>query len=49
MELLVQGIHDKLMNLPDDFEVHPGHGPATTIGAEGHWLEWTRANRALPR
>jgi len=29
--------------------VLPGHGPATTIGAERHWLEWIRANRALPR
>ena len=23
-----------LMGLPDDFTIHPGHGPATTIGAE---------------
>jgi hypothetical protein len=29
--------------------VLPGHGAATTIGAERHWLEWVRANRALPR
>ena len=34
MELLVQGIQDKLMVLPDDFEVHPGHGPTTSIGEE---------------
>ena len=24
----------RIMELPDDFAVHPGHGPATTIGTE---------------
>lgn len=31
---LIQGIRDKLLPLPDDTIVYPGHGPATTIGAE---------------
>ncbi len=36
-EELLQSIHGKLMNLPDDTMVYPGHGPATTIGWEkGH-------------
>jgi hydroxyacylglutathione hydrolase len=39
----------RLAGLDERLKVLPGHGPATTIGAEGRWLEWTRANRALPR
>ncbi len=31
---LMESIHTKLMVLPDDTIVHPGHGPETTIGAE---------------
>jgi len=31
---LMNGIHTKLMALPDDTVVYPGHGPETTIGAE---------------
>lgn len=31
---LIEGIKTKLMSLPDDVTVYPGHGPATTIGAE---------------
>jgi glyoxylase-like metal-dependent hydrolase (beta-lactamase superfamily II) len=27
-------LREKLMRLPDDFKVYPGHGPATTIGEE---------------
>ena len=27
-------LHEVLMHLPDDTEVHPGHGPSTTVGAE---------------
>lgn len=34
LQLLLDGIHTKLMPLPDDTAVHPGHGPSTTIGAE---------------
>jgi len=33
-EVLKQSIHEKLFPLPDDTLVHPGHGPATTIGQE---------------
>ena len=31
---LLESIHNKLMVLPDDTDVYPGHGPATTIGRE---------------
>ena len=31
---LMNGIHTKLMVLPDDTVVYPGHGPDTTIGNE---------------
>jgi glyoxylase-like metal-dependent hydrolase (beta-lactamase superfamily II) len=33
-ELLIRGIREKLFGLPDETVVHPGHGPATRIGAE---------------
>ncbi|MFC1892972.1 MBL fold metallo-hydrolase [Chloroflexota bacterium] len=33
---LIDGIHTKLMILPDSTVVYPGHGPETTIGAERH-------------
>ena len=31
---LMNSIHTKLMVLPDETAVYPGHGPSTTIGAE---------------
>ncbi len=31
---LMDSIHNKLMTLPDETIVYPGHGPETTIGAE---------------
>jgi len=31
---LMDSIHNKLMVLPDDTRVYPGHGPDTTIGTE---------------
>ena len=31
---LISGIKDKLMTLPNDVMVHPGHGPETSIGQE---------------
>jgi hydroxyacylglutathione hydrolase len=33
-ELLKNGIREKLLTLPDDTIVYPGHGPSTTIGEE---------------
>jgi glyoxylase-like metal-dependent hydrolase (beta-lactamase superfamily II) len=33
-ELLISSINEKLMTLPDEVKVFPGHGPATTIGHE---------------
>lgn len=33
-EQLISGIRRKLMILPDETVVHPGHGPDTTIGEE---------------
>ena len=33
-EQLISGIKSKLLSLPDNTVVYPGHGPSTTIGAE---------------
>jgi glyoxylase-like metal-dependent hydrolase (beta-lactamase superfamily II) len=33
-EQLMSGIFEKLLNLPDETRIHPGHGPSTTIGQE---------------
>ncbi len=33
-DLLLRGIREKLLTLPEQTEVLPGHGPSTTIGAE---------------
>jgi len=33
-QTLIDGIQSKLMVLPPDVLVYPGHGPATTIGDE---------------
>lgn len=34
MEVLLQSIHDKLLVLPEDFIIYPGHGSYTTTGYE---------------
>jgi hydroxyacylglutathione hydrolase len=34
MEVLLRSISERLMTLPDETRVLPGHGPETTIGAE---------------
>jgi len=34
MNQLVKGIKEKLLTLPDETKVYPGHGPATTIAHE---------------
>ena len=33
-ELLIRGIQEKILTLPDDYRVFSGHGPPTTVGAE---------------
>ncbi|HYL94079.1 MAG TPA: MBL fold metallo-hydrolase [Alphaproteobacteria bacterium] len=33
-EKIMRSLHDRLLTLPDDVRVTPGHGPATTIGEE---------------
>lgn len=39
---LLNSIHTKLMTLPDDTVVYPGHGPETTIGDERRWNPFLR-------
>lgn len=39
---LMQSIRDRLLTLPDDTMVYPGHGPATTIGQEKQWNPFLR-------
>ncbi|MFP3911771.1 MAG: MBL fold metallo-hydrolase [Desulfobacteraceae bacterium] len=34
MELLVKNIREKILTLPDDTLILPGHGPTTTVGQE---------------
>jgi glyoxylase-like metal-dependent hydrolase (beta-lactamase superfamily II) len=34
MEVLMQSIEERLLTLPDETVVYPGHGPRTTIGNE---------------
>jgi glyoxylase-like metal-dependent hydrolase (beta-lactamase superfamily II) len=36
MEQIMDSLRSKLMHLPDETMVHPGHGPVTTIGNERH-------------
>jgi glyoxylase-like metal-dependent hydrolase (beta-lactamase superfamily II) len=33
-EKIIESIREKLLVLPDEMVVYPGHGPETTIGAE---------------
>ena len=33
-DLLIQNIREKILTLPHDYKVYPGHGPDTTIGFE---------------
>lgn len=39
---LMTGIVEKLLTLPDDTRIHPGHGAVTTIGAEKRSNAWIR-------
>ena len=34
MEVLMNSIEERLLTLPDETLVYPGHGPETTIGSE---------------
>lgn len=34
MEILLRSIEERLLTLPDETRVYPGHGPDTTIGGE---------------
>ena len=34
MQVLTASIHDRLLSLPDETVVYPGHGPSSTIGDE---------------
>lgn len=39
-EMLLRGIREKLLVLPPETIVYPGHGPATTIGEEARTNPW---------
>ena len=39
---ILRSIHDKLLPLPDDAVVIPGHGPSTTIGREKRFNPFLR-------
>ena len=39
---IMNSIHTKLMILPDNTIVYPGHGPQTTIGVERQWNPFLR-------
>lgn len=42
MTQLVSSIKDKLLTLPDETKVYPGHGPATTIAREKSYNQFLR-------
>jgi hydroxyacylglutathione hydrolase len=43
--LILQSIHDRLMPLPDETRVIPGHGEETTIGEEREGNPWLQSAR----
>ena len=44
-ERIVESITGRLLTYPDDTAVLPGHGPATSVGAERRFNPWLRAAR----
>jgi hydroxyacylglutathione hydrolase len=40
MEKIIESLHEKVLALPDDTVVVPGHGPLTTIGEERDSNPW---------
>jgi len=43
---LLRSIREQLLTLPDEYVVHPGHGPATTIGDERRYNPFVGLNAA---
>lgn len=46
---IMESLHAKVMTLPDDTLVLPGHGPTTTIGRERASNPFLRGSDTLPR
>jgi hydroxyacylglutathione hydrolase len=46
---IMESLHNRVMTLPDDTLVLPGHGPATTIGRERATNPFVRGASAVPR
>lgn len=46
---IMESLHTKVMTLPDDTLVLPGHGPTTTIGRERATNPFVRGAAAVPR
>ncbi|HEY3258865.1 MAG TPA: MBL fold metallo-hydrolase [Pseudonocardiaceae bacterium] len=46
---IMESLHSKVMTLPDDTLVLPGHGPTTTIGRERATNPFVRGMTAVPR
>jgi hydroxyacylglutathione hydrolase len=43
LETLLRSIRRKLLVLPPETEVYPGHGPETTVGEEAKWNPFLRS------
>jgi glyoxylase-like metal-dependent hydrolase (beta-lactamase superfamily II) len=47
LETLLHSIHTRLLTLPDETRVLPGHGPSTTIGQERRRNPYLQSDRAF--